>query len=309
MRFTLPGALAAVVALTAFTVATPALAQADNDEGFDKSAEDSIAVGAQLEAEKGDKMPGEKDKKAEPEAAPSDPTDHDPKELPGTAYSFVGLRFRNIIVPKFMVNVFADGGSTINVFTIGPELSYRKDRTEFDFALSYADYSFDPMLFKGHEDDAFSWEEVSSSMKALYLTLDILYDIPVIDDTGRFSVLAGGGVGFGLVAGSMYRYQVQPAVGSADAKINPDDPSSWRYCEQPGAGVAGYCDTENEHYKNKNYEEPSWANGGSKPFIFPWVSLPQVSFRYKPVKEAQVRLDTGFSLTGFFFGLSAGYGL
>lgn len=305
MRLLLPSV---ILALGALTVAPRAFAQADNDEGFDKAAEDSIAVKEQLDAESGDKMPGEKDKKA-PEEAPSDPNAHDPKELPGTAYTFVGLRFRDIIVPKFMVGIFADGGASINVATIGPEFSYRKDRTEFDFALTYADYSFQPTLFKGHEEGDLSWEEVSSSMKAMYLTLDILYDIPVIDDTGRFSVLAGGGVGFGLIAGSLYRYQVQPAVGAANGKIDPDDSSSWRYCEQPGAGVAGYCDADNDHYKNQNYEESSWANGGSKPFIFPWISLPQVSFRYKPVKEAQVRFDTGFSLTGFFFGLSAGYGL
>ena len=50
---------------------------------------------------------------------------------------------------------------------------------------------------------------------------------------------------------------------------------------------------------------PGWANGGSKPFIFPWISLPQLSLRVKPIKQLQTRADVGFSLTGFFFGLSA----
>ena len=55
--------------------------------------------------------------------------------------------------------------------------------------------------------------------------------------------------------------------------------------------------------------EPSWANGGAKPNVFPWLA-PQVSFRYKPIKQLQVRGDVGFALSsGFFFGLSAGYGL
>jgi hypothetical protein len=39
-----------------------------------------------------------------------------------------------------------------------------------------------------------------------------------------------------------------------------------------------------------------------------WISLPQLSFRFKPHKHFQSRLDAGFSVTGFFFGLSAGYG-
>ena len=68
-----------------------------------------------------------------------------------------------------------------------------------------------------------------------------------------------------------------------------------------------YCGNDNNHYGG--YDEPSWANGGSKPFIFPWISLPQVSFRYKPIKTSRRALDVGFSLTGFFFGAAVDYGL
>ncbi len=291
-------------ALSALTLSVSAAAQ-DNDEGFDQDPDDVIASKEHLDQEKGDLMPGEKPKKTD-EAAPEDPTAHDPKEEPGTAYTFVGLRVRDIVVPKFMMGLFADGGSTVNVFSIGPEASYRKDKTEFDLALTYADYSFGPMLFKGSGDNEFSWEEVSSSLKTLYVTLDLLYDIPVVDDSGRFSVLVGGGVGIGVVFGSLYRYQVQPNVGYT--ALDPENSSSWRYCETPNTGVPNYCDNKNSHYKTQGYEESSWINGGSKPNFMPWISLPQVSFRYKPIKEVQTRFDTGFSLTGFFFGGSAGYG-
>ncbi|MBW2456174.1 MAG: hypothetical protein JRI68_16765 [Deltaproteobacteria bacterium] len=74
------------------------------------------------------------------------------------------------------------------------------------------------------------------------------------------------------------------------------------------AGTGEWCDNENDHFGN--YDEPSWANGGSKPFIFPYISIPQLSFRYKPIKQFQARFDTGFAITtGFFLGLSAAYGL
>jgi hypothetical protein len=43
--------------------------------------------------------------------------------------------------------------------------------------------------------------------------------------------------------------------------------------------------------------------------IFPWLALPQFSFRYKPIKQLQTRVDLGFSTAGIFFGLAASYGL
>jgi hypothetical protein len=45
------------------------------------------------------------------------------------------------------------------------------------------------------------------------------------------------------------------------------------------------------------------------PNIFPYISFPQFSVRYKPIKQLETRLGVGFSLTGFWFGLSADYGL
>jgi len=60
---------------------------------------------------------------------------------------------------------------------------------------------------------------------------------------------------------------------------------------------------------NGAYSEPSWAKGGSLPMIFPWIALPQFGFRYKPIKQFQTKFDFGFSTSGFFFGLSASYGI
>ena len=59
---------------------------------------------------------------------------------------------------------------------------------------------------------------------------------------------------------------------------------------------------------SNGYSEPYWGSG-SKPIVFPWLSIPQISIRYKPIRQLQTRFDTGFSTSGFFFGVSAGYGL
>jgi hypothetical protein len=294
---------AAVAALLGpLCLAPPARAQ--SADGFDSTLDDSLASEKQASDEKkqGDKMPGEK--KAPEPAAPSG---NEPLEESGKAYRFIGLRFRNLIVPQFMINLFADGGASVNVFTIGPEFSTRKDGMEIDLALSYADYSMDPFLFKGKDDGNEAWEIVSSDMKLLYFTTDLLYEIPLDKEKGRFSLLVGGGVGIGVVLGNLYRAQAYPGT---PGNVNVDDVGSWRKCTGPGGadstGVV-YCDSSNNHYGA--YDEPSWANGGSKPSVFPWISFPQLSFRYKPIKQLQARLDTGFSISGFFVGMSAGYGL
>src|SRR5262249_5541529 len=159
------------------------------------------------------------------------------------------------------INLFADGGATVNVFTFGPEFTTRKNGLELNLALSYADYSMDPFLFKGKNDDQFAWEMVSSDMKLVYFTSDLLFEIPLDEEKGRFSLLIGGGVGLGVVFGNLYRAQAYPdGTGSSPS---PDDVSSWNKCTGP---AGAYCDASNNHYGD--YDEPSWFNGGSKPSVF-----------------------------------------
>ena len=287
----------------AVSLSSFAWAQADE---FDKKADDAIAADKQNKEEAGKKMPGEKDP---PKASDKPDPKWDPKEESGKAYRFIGGGFRNFIVPKFMINIFADGGTTVNAFSFRPvELTIRKDRTEYDFALSYTDFSMNPFMFKGKKEGPTSYELVASSMKAIGLTVDLLYDFP-IDDKGRFDFMIGGGVGILGIFGNLYRSQAHPRTGTAG---DPADPQQWQPC--PGQTTDPYCDGSNNHFTNGDsfpagsYDEPSWANGGSKPFIMPYISLPQLSLRFKPIKQIQTRADVGFSIFGFYMGLTAGYG-
>ena len=230
----------------------------------------------------------------------------DLRENPLTRYYFLGVRFRDIVVPQFMLEIFASGGATGNVWLVGPELSMRKGGTEIDVSLSYADYGFGPAMFKGKNDPPESFEIVKSDMKLVYLTFDLLFDFP-LDEAGMFDFLVGGGAGIGVVAGDLYRNQAYPKTSTPD----PSDPKKWVKCSGPTDGVGTYCsDPDNDHYVRggKDYSEKSWVDGGSKPVVFPWISLPQISLRIKPIKHMQARVDAGFSVTGFFTGLSAGYG-
>jgi hypothetical protein len=251
---------------------------------------------------------------------------YDPFEDPGKNYLFVGLRYRDAIVPSFMIHWFASGGATVNVPMIGPEFTKRRDGFEVDVAVMYADYGKSPFLVKGKSDPPTSYELISSSLKQVYFMADLLWEVPLEKSkegkVGRFSLLFGGGVGLGVVFGSLYRSQAYPNVANAD----PNNPAQWNACQSPNSAQtgfsAGYCNNPtNNHYwpswsaSNRNtvgagaYAEPSWVNGGDKPNIFPWIAIPQIGFRYKPIKQLQTKVNIGFSTTGFFFDISASYGL
>jgi hypothetical protein len=58
------------------------------------------------------------------------------------------------------------------------------------------------------------------------------------------------------------------------------------------------------------YTEPGWTNGGSVPSIFPYIALPLLGLRIKPVKSLVIRVPQfAFTLTGFTFGITLYYGL
>jgi hypothetical protein len=244
-----------------------------------------------------------KDDAGKKEAPPNDP-----REDPLTRYYFLGARARAIVMPQFMLEIFTTGGGTGTAWLVGPEFTTRKNGTEIDISLAYADYGFGPAMFKGKDDPDIAYEVVKSDMKIAYLTFDLLFDFP-IGRSGMFSFLIGGGIGVGVVAGDLSRVQAYPKDGGAP---DPSDPTKWDRCTAVGDGFGGYCDNGNSAFYNpttgKDYSEPSWIDGGSKPVILPWLSIPQISFRAKPIKQLQMRADVGFSITGFFFGFASGYG-
>lgn len=275
--------LVALSLLATLFVTAPAAAQEDESSDTETEAgEDSLE--AEGEADAADAPP-------DPDAALVADAERggSPVEEPGRTYHFVGARYRYIVVPAFMMRLFADGGTTVGVHSFGGEFAVRKDAFEYNFGLWYAAYSMDPTPFKAKSDGEDAWELVESRLKILYLTADFLWSH---DFTPEFALNYGMGAGFGFVFGPLYRNQ---AFRQGD-----------RFVRCPGPGAAPACGNDNDHYNN--FEEPSWADGGSRPIIFPWLAL-QTGVRYKPHRNFAFRFDTGFSLSGFFFGLGADYGL
>ncbi len=220
-----------------------------------------------------------------------------PIEEPGKTYRFVGLRYRGIIVPKFMMNLFGDGGRTVYNHAVGPEFTIRKDGFEYVFSIWYASYRMKPTAFKASSDPELAWEIVESKMSSIFLTSDFLWSSEL---SPEFSINYGMGAGFGIIFGDLVREQSTPENGIAG------DPNDYIRCVAPGDPNDTYCGSDNDHYNG--YTEPSWADGGSKPIIFPWL-VAQTGFRYKPHRNFAARLDAGFGTTGFFVGLAGNYGL
>jgi hypothetical protein len=219
-------------------------------------------------------------------------------EDPKTTYYFVGLRYRAQVVPQFMINLFASGGTTVFANGVGPELTIRKDGFEYVFSAWWTKYAFDWTPFKGKTDPDTAWELVKSNIQVVYLTTDFNWTHQV---SPVFGLNLGVGAGIGVVFGDLYRNQAYPGQNgtyySCTAAFNPPVKAT--------SGVP-YCNNDNNHYPG--YTEPSWANGGQKPIFFPWLGL-GTGVRIKPHRNFMMRIDVGWGLIGPYFGASGSYGI
>jgi hypothetical protein len=228
--------------------------------------------------------PGEIERAKEAEKADS------PIEVANKTYYFVGMRYRGMLLPKFMMNLFGDGGTSVYSNALGPEFTIRRNNFEYVLSAWWADYHMDPTPFKASTDPVDAWEIVTSKMNALYLTSDFNWTSQI---NPVFGLNFGLGAGFGFVWGDLKRVQAKP-----------DGNGGYTACA--GVGDHAWCGNDNKHYGN--YTEPNWANGGSKPIVFPWLAL-QTGVRFKPHKNFMMRVDAGWAITGPFFGISGNYGL
>lgn len=273
-------------------------AQSEESDAASESAESDAAGGdAEPEGgeEKSEQAEGEKEEGDEAaDANAGSDAKNSPVEVAGKTYNFVGLRYRMIVIPKFMMTLFGDGGTTVVNHAVGPEFLIRKDDFEFQLSAWYAGYGMDPTAFKASTDPEQAWELVTSELKILYFTVDFMWSKPI---TPEFAFSYGMGAGFGIVFGDLLRTQAYP---------DPNNAGEYLPCAGVGNPRGDYCANDNDHYAG--YKEPSWFDGGSKPVMFPWLAG-QFGFRFKPHRNFVARLDMGIGVGQFFLGLGADYGL
>ena len=281
-----------------------------------KAADDAKAAEDAKKAE--DAKAAEDAKKAEDAKAAAGPSQVEPPheawdikdvtEVDGKKYFFIGARYRGNIIPQFMLNLFVDEGATIYSNNIAIELDMRKDGFSLIPAIGFTEYGTGgDILFKekGSKDIAGNYSFVNSSMKALYLTADLLWSAKI---NKNFDFEYGAGFGLGIIFGDLANNWVyEDAAGPLSASNGKHYSKCQTGGTQPGCNAAEHKNTDT--LKVGNYTEPSWFSGGSKPVLFPWISIPQLGLRYKPIKNFEARFGMGFGLTGFWFGLNGAYGL
>jgi hypothetical protein len=239
----------------------------------------------------------------------------DTREDPGRRYYFVGLRYRGTVIPQFLMDLFIDEGTTVYTNTFGAEFDMRKQGQSTIPWIVYTDYSMGDTLFhqKGTPNDAGNWTVVNSSLKALYLGLDQLWSIP-LDESHHWDFEFGFGVGVGVLFGDLQNDWVYENPNGTLHASSSGQTFSQCPVPLPNSARPPSC-TPDGHMQSGppakvgGYKEPFWFSGGSVPNIFPYISFPQLDVRYKPIKQMEARLGLGFSLTGFWFGISADYGL
>ncbi len=248
------------------------------------------------------------------EAAPvessSDVTEKDHK-----TYYFVGARYRGTIIPKFMVNLFVGEGATFYSNMFGIEVDIRKDHFSLIPALNYIEYGFDGTLFfdksgKGAEGNEGNYSVVHSNLAGIYLTLDLLWSTQIHK---HIDFEYGIGVGVGALFGNIYNnWATKTPQAPGTTTVQSSSGATFYECTAASNAAGSGCNpgshTSPDPAKVNGYSEKTWAGGGSVPNIFLHLALPQLGLRIKPVKQMEMRIGGGFSLTGFFFGISGDYG-
>jgi hypothetical protein len=318
--------LAAAIVLLAIAIGPLALAQSTATPKKKKHGKPAASASASVtaEPEPTPQPPPPPDETASADAAP-------PKELPVTPpekkwdssdtyedptkrYYFVGLRYRGDLIPKFLIDAFVDGGASIYSNVGGIELDSRKDGFSTVFALSLQDYKTGDLLFlqKNEPPIPANYSVINSSLNAIYASVDLLWSVP-IDSSHHWDFEYGVGVGLGVLFGNLMDNWVYNS-GSTGAYYDPKTNLHFNLCQTVNSDTSGDAACQPGSHSNStvakvgHYNEPAGI-AGPKPILFPMVNFPQLGIRYKPVKEFEARLGVGFSLTGFWFGISGDYGL
>jgi hypothetical protein len=299
-----------VAALPVATLLAPALLGAASllcaDRAAAQDAGGSAAMSEQAVPTEGEEGPASlSDEQALYEegnrpAAARDSTD--PYEDPGEGYYFLGAFYRHVVVPKFIQNLFVDGGATVSNPGFGVQFEYRKAGFSIVGSVWWQDFGFSGPFRESGDPDV-NTEIIDSNWSSLFASASFLWSTAFND---MFAIEYGIDVGLGVVLGSGRRTEAYPGsdVGGYNRCRGPTDPRA-DYCAPTRSGGATDPDgSDGEHY---NVVARKWSDGGNVPNVVPWLGLPHIALRFKPIRQLQIRVDGGF-FGGFWFGGSLSYG-
>ncbi len=214
----------------------------------------------------------------------------------GDTQLLFGARYRLMITPKFLINMFGvDGGRTVVLHSVGGEFGgyWGKNGNGVTVmgAVSYAGYGMEPTPFKGKNDGENAWEIIESNLGMVYLTVDAMWDYRIAE---KVSFSAGFGAGLGIVTGTLYRNEAY--INNADPAIPAEkDWPNLSYCGAPNPAIPNDQCPSGGSYG----EADAWP-------VYPWLNA-QIGLRYQPIDEFVGRFEMGLGSSGFWLGIGADY--
>ena len=220
--------------------------------------------------------------------------------------TWLGARYRGVVIPKFVMKAFADGGRSLAVPGGGITLTVPTASVDVIISLGYLSYRMPNAPFKPKGTPDTEWELISSDLQAITASVDLMWSIP-LDARKVWTFRVGGGIGAGWTfLGDMTRTQAYPADGKAG------DPYTYLPCKGPNnpKGTFRYCNTlDKDAARYPGYTEPNWFNHGIRPLIFPWLVLPELGLTWKPTPRVAIDLETGISISGLLTSLGVRFAL
>ncbi len=227
----------------------------------------------------------------------------DPFEEANQDYFFLGAVYRHVIIPGFIQQLFVDGGIDGSNPAVGLTFNWRKNNFNVSANLWWNNAEADG-YFRALGDPRTDTEFIQARMGVIFVTAEFMWSFPITD---WFAFELGFDLGFGFIYGGLTRTEAYetPGEGNFQPCTGPGQAGTNGYCEAPAAPDPCF-DNPGGHY---NCTEPNWlTRGGDVPVIFPWVSLPHLAVRFKPIHQLQIRVDGGYGLYSFVFGGSVAYG-
>lgn len=218
----------------------------------------------------------------------------------------VGARGRALVIPKFIMNMFGDGGA--NVIAPGGAVvaTLSAGDADVNLAAGYANYRLGDTVFKPSGAPDTEWEVISSDLQSIYATIGIARAF-ALNSSRSLKLTLGGSLGVGWTPlGELRRNQIYPR------DLSPGDPNSYVKCRGPNdpAGTFRYCnqlDKDADHYGD--FAEPSWFSGGLRPTLYPWLALPEVVLEWQLATRLTFDLELALTLGGAMGGVGFRYAL
>ncbi len=220
--------------------------------------------------------------------------------------TWLGARYRGVVIPKFLMKAFADGGRSLAVPGGGITLTVPTASVDVIISLGYLSYRMPNAPFKPKGTPDTEWELISSDLQALTASVDLMWSIP-LDAKKAWTFRVGGGIGAGWTfLGDMTRTQAYPA----DGKVG--DPYTYLPCKGPNnpKGTFRYCNTlDKDAARYPRLHRAQLVQPRYPPADLPLAGAAGARLDLEADPRVAIDLETGISISGLLTSLGVRFAL